>query len=98
MWYNVFKVVSNRYFIATAFFLFWLAFFDNNSLIVQHSLSSQLKGMEKEMDFYETEIEKYEQTIRELNGDAASLEKFAREKYLMKKDNEDIFVVVEQDD
>ena len=96
MWYRIFKIVSNRYFIATAFFIIWLSFFDNNSLIVQNSLSSQLNGMKKEMKFYETEIASYQQTIKELNGDMETLEKFAREKYLMKKDNEVVFVVVEE--
>ena len=96
MWYNVFKIVSNRYFLATVFFIVWLSFFDNNSLIVQSKLSSQLNGMKNEMKFYETEIEKYQQTIRDLNGDTKTLEKFAREKYLMKKDNEDVFVVVKE--
>ncbi len=96
MWYRIFKIVSNKYFIATAFFIIWLSFFDSNSLIIQQSLSSQLSGMKKEMKFYETEIQKYNQTIKELTGDMKTLEKFAREKYLMKKDNEDVFVVVEE--
>jgi len=73
MWYNVFKIVSNRYFLATVFFIVWLSFFDNNSLIVQSKLSSQLNGMKNEMKFYETEIEKYQQTIQDLNGDTKTL-------------------------
>ena len=62
----------------------------------QYDYRQQLNKLEAEKDFYTTETEKTVKDLTELTTDRAKLEKFAREKYLMKKENEDVFVVVKE--
>lgn len=63
----------------------------------QYDYRQQLNKLEAEKDFYTTETEKTVKDLTELTSDRAKLEKFAREKYLMKKENEDVFVVVKEE-
>jgi len=74
--------------------LIWWIFFDQESLIVQYELARVRIGLEKQKDYYNNEIEKDEASINTLQNDTVFLEKYAREKYFMKKDNEDVFVIV----
>lgn len=76
------------------FISIWVLFFDKNDLISQSDLTNKLKDLEAEKKYYSDEIAKNKKEIEELETNSASLEKFAREKYLMKKDNEDVFVIV----
>jgi cell division protein FtsB len=64
--------------------------------MTQVELTQKLNQLEEEKRFYKTAIEKNRSALHELKSNPANLEKFAREKYLMKKDNEDIFVIVEE--
>jgi cell division protein FtsB len=90
------KVFRNFYFLTGLFFLVWIAFLDDNNLIARFSLSSKLNSLENEKEYYEEKIIEVEKDRDELFGNKESLEKFAREKYLMKKETEDVFVVVEE--
>jgi hypothetical protein len=90
------KVFRNFYFLTGLFFLVWIAFLDSNNLIARFSLSSKLNFLENEKEYYEEKIIEVEKDRDELFGNKESLEKFAREKYLMKKETEDVFVVVEE--
>lgn len=90
------KVFRNFYFLTGLFFLVWMAFLDSNNLIARFSLSSKLNSLENEKEYYEEKIIEVEKDRNELFGNNESLEKFAREKYLMKKETEDVFVVVEE--
>jgi cell division protein FtsB len=69
---------------------------DSNNLIARFQLSSKLNSLENEKEYYQEKIEEVEKDHNELFGDRESLEKFAREKYLMKKEKEDIYIVVEK--
>ena len=91
---NIHPVFKNKYIIALLVFLVWLTFFDKNNFIVQYGYHKDLKALEDERDYYLTEITKNQKELFELTSDSAHLEKFARENYYMKKDNEDIFVLV----
>lgn len=91
---TILSSLNNKYVVSTAAFLVWLMFFDNNSLIRQSRLSGQLRDLKKQKAFYEEAIGKNREASRELMNDEDLLEKFARERYLMKKDNEDIFVII----
>jgi cell division protein FtsB len=71
-----------------------MVFFDKNDLFSQYQYHSQLSKLKHERDFYEKETAKVRRDLDELTTDKEKLEKFAREKYLMKKDNEDVFVIV----
>ncbi len=74
--------------------MIWWVFFDQESLIVQYDLDKIKTGLEKQKEFYLEEIEKDEKSINTLQTDTVQLERYAREKYLMKKDNEDVFVII----
>ena len=90
------KFTRNFYVIAGLFFLFWMIFLDSNDLYTQYKLSSQLKSLESEKEFYQEKIEEVKNERKQLLSDTETLEKFAREKYLMKKESEDLYVIVEE--
>ncbi len=75
-----------------------MIFFDQESFIDQIKLSSTLNNLENQKTYYQDEIENTREAINVLENDTAHLEKYAREKYYMKKDNEDIFVIIEEDE
>ncbi len=90
------KPFRNFYFISILIFFFWMLLLDSNNLIARFQLSSKLNSLENEKEYYEEKIVEVEKDRNELFGDRESLEKFAREKYLMKKETEDIYIVVEK--
>ena len=77
-------------------FTLWVALFDRNDLFSQLELRKQVKQLEAEKKYYMTEVEKNKKDLNALLNDPKSLEKFAREKYFMRKDNEDVFVIVKE--
>lgn len=84
-------------FIITAFaFVMWLMFFDRNDIISQYKMRAELEKLEEEKEFFIEEIKKDNENLKDLITNPKTLEKFAREKYLMKKDDEEIFVIVEE--
>lgn len=89
-------IISNKYFLVTAFFVGWMLFFDRNDLFSQYEYRKQLHKLEEEKDFYTTETERVKKDLNELSSDQEMLEKFAREKYLMKKENEDVYVIIKE--
>ncbi|HEX6892495.1 MAG TPA: septum formation initiator family protein [Chryseolinea sp.] len=91
------KPFRNFYFLTAFFFVLWMIALDSNNLFMRYQLSSKLRSLENERVYYEEKIKEVEKDRNELFGDNESLEKFAREKYLMKKETEDIFIVEEKD-
>ena len=85
--------VKNKYFIATLFFFVWILFFDHNDLFQQVSRTKELSDLKSSRDYYKAQIELSRNELEELKMNPAALEKIAREKYLMKRDNEQVFVV-----
>jgi cell division protein FtsB len=69
---------------------------DSNNLITRFKLTSKLNSLENEKEYYEEKIEEVTKDHNELFGNKETIEKFAREKYLMKKETEDVFIVVEK--
>ncbi|WP_276366899.1 septum formation initiator family protein [Chryseolinea sp. H1M3-3] len=90
------KPVRNFYVVSIVIFLMWMLLLDSNNLIARFQLSSKLNALENEKEYYQDKIKEVEKDHDELFGDNESLEKFAREKYLMKKEKEDIYIVVEK--
>jgi cell division protein DivIC len=90
------KPFRNFYFVTLVIFLLWMLLLDSNNLVARFQLSSKLNSLENEKEYYEEKIKEVEKDHNELFGDRESLEKFAREKYLMKKESEDIYIVVEK--
>ncbi|MFD0748564.1 septum formation initiator family protein [Mucilaginibacter calamicampi] len=87
---------KNKFFLVTVAFVVWMTFFDKNDLLSQYQYQQQVSKLEQERDFYKTETDKVSKDLDELTSNPQQLEKFAREKYLMRKDNEDVFVVVKE--
>jgi cell division protein DivIC len=86
---------GNFYLVVGAFFFIWMLFLDSNDLISRFRLMGKLNSLKNEKEYYLEKMEEVKQTREELMGNQQLLEKFAREKYLMKKPSEDIFIVVE---
>jgi cell division protein FtsB len=91
------RAIRNKYLIAVTAFLVWLLIFDHNSLIDRAKYIRTLHDMEDERQFYIERIDEDSRRLNELKTDKENLEKFAREQYFMKKENEDVFVIVPED-
>ena len=93
---NIPAWLKNKNSLTLLVFAVWLVFFDHNDLFVQMERTSELKQLEKGRDYYTEQIQEMKKELSELDNDPASLEKAAREKYMMKKDNEDVFIIEEK--
>lgn len=82
--------------LASLAFIIWMLFFDRHDVATQYEYYSQLKGLKREKAFYTREIERVNKAIHDLNVDPQALERIARERYMMKRENEDVFVILEQ--
>ena len=89
---NLFK---NKYFLVSIAFLVWMIFFDKNDLFSQYQYHQQVSKLKQDREFYQKQTAQVAKDLDELTSNPQKLEKFAREKYLMKKDNEDVFVIVQ---
>lgn len=90
----LFILFMNKYTITSLIFLVWLTFFDRNNLVEKMQLRSKIATLKREKAYYQDKIEEDNRKIKELLSSKKNLEKFAREQYLMKRPNEDIFVIV----
>jgi cell division protein FtsB len=88
--------LRNKYFTATMLFLVWICFFDRNDIISEAKLIYKINKLKTERTYFQKQTDIATEELKELQTDPASLEKFAREKYLMKKDNEDVYVITDQ--
>ena len=77
-------------------FLVWMLFFDTNSFLIHNELRNDINALEENKDFYKEEI-KQDKFFIEKMKDSNEVEKFAREEYYLKKENEDIFIIEHQD-
>lgn len=94
---RVLDLIRNKYLIAGIAFLTWMLFFDRNDLMSQYEYRTQLNKLQAEKEFYTRESAKTIKDLNELSTNREKLEKFAREKYLMKKKDEDVFVIIKED-
>ena len=92
------KYINNKYFYAGLIFVIWWIFFDQENLMVQYNLIQVKNDLNKQKEYYNDNIKKDNAAINTLQNDTLFLEKYAREKYYMKKDNEDVFIIVHEDD
>lgn len=87
-----FKILSNRYILILLLFSIWMLFFDSNSWLVHHDLNQTIEELQNNKKYYKAQIKKDTAIINSLN-DPDELEKFAREKYFMKRKNEVIYII-----
>jgi len=88
---RIFKFFTNIYIFILVVFLIWMFFFDSN-VQLNREFDKEIKELQNTINFYKKEIKKDKKIIKELQ-DSLQLEKFAREKYLMKRKNEDIYII-----
>lgn len=91
-----FRIFRNKYTLTLFVFFIWMLFFDNNNLIDQVSNIYQLRQLKKDKEYYLEKIKDDKRKLNELQTNNENLEKFAREQYLMKKDSEDVFILVKK--
>ena len=89
------KILLNKYLIVFLAYTIFVTFFDQHSLIYRWQTHRKITQLEKEYNFYQDEIKSNKQKKFELQSSKENLEKFAREHYYMKKENEDIFIIKE---
>lgn len=85
---------KNRFFLALAFLVFWLSFIDKNDVWTQYQLQQTLNKLKEDKKFYEIKIGEVKQQRLDID---LNKEKFAREKYFMKKKNEDVFIMLREE-
>ena len=83
----------NKYLITIIVFLIWIFFIDTFDIITQIKMNNEFKNLKQQQEFYKNEIEKDSTKIYNFNNNPQEQERFARERFLMKKDNEDLFIV-----
>ena len=88
--------LKNKFVFTSVLFIVWMLFFDRNDLISQYTFRKKFNKVLEDKQYYLKEIEQNKIDMQELMSDKQHLEKFARERYLMKKDNEDIFLIVNE--
>ena len=89
---RIYPYVRDKYIMTAAVFLIWMTFFDENNFISLIENRFKLAELNDEKEHYLQEIKKSAEDLKLLQNDKELLEKFARERYLMKKENEEIFV------
>ncbi len=90
--YPILKILGNRYVIVLVFFIVWISFVDNTSYMEHRVLNKEIEELEDNKKYYQEEIRKDDENIKRLKN-ADEIEKYAREKYYMKRDSEDIYII-----
>ena len=92
------KPLRNKYLILLLLFIFWIVFLDDYNLINQNKMKNNVDDLKEQKNFYISEIKRDSTELYNLKNDSEEQEKFAREKFLMKKDNEDVFIIRKNED
>ena len=90
--YPLLKYFLNRYVLISTVFVVWMLFLDNYSYLQHRELNKEIEELEENIEYYKAEIKKDSIQIKKLRN-PAEIEKYAREKYYMKKTEEDIYIV-----
>ena len=90
---NIPSWAKNKYIITIIAFVIWMIFFDAKDIITQRERTGELRELQESKAYYTNEIATEKKALEELKSNPAAIEKYAREQYLMKKENEDLFIV-----
>ncbi|MDI3528138.1 MAG: hypothetical protein PWR03_2322 [Tenuifilum sp.] len=96
-WKWILPKLRNKFFLTGLIFLLWMLLFDSSNWVEMYSTRQRIRKLEEEKVYYLNKIEEDRKKIHELQTNLENLEKFAREQYLMKRPDEDIFIVDEND-
>ena len=92
---KILKIIINKYTITLLLFVIWMVFFDSSSVLNRMKYREKLNSLKQEKHFFLEEIKKDSILSQKLLSDTTEIEKFARENYLMKKEKEDVFLVID---
>ncbi len=88
--------LRNKYLLTAVGFAVWIVFIDDRDLVTTFRHKEELGKLNQSKKYYEDQIASTRKELEQLKSDPATIEKYAREKYLMKRDNEDVFLVREK--
>jgi cell division protein DivIC len=97
IWHKAFNLFINKYFLSIVGFSIWIIFFDQHNLVDRFKSRQHLDQLIKDTVFYQEKIRNDREMIRLLKTNPQNLERFAREKYLMKAPDEEVFVILKKD-
>jgi cell division protein FtsB len=89
------RIFKNKYLIATILFVVWMLFFDHNNIFLHLQYRKELNELKADKKYYQEQIDLTRKEVDLIKSNPQAMEKVAREQYLMKKDDEDVFVVDE---
>lgn len=95
---NIPKILRNRYVLLLIGFIVYITFFDAHDLISQMQIRWKLHKINEEKHYIESELQNAKAQTIELSTNKIMLEKFAREQYRMKRENEDVFVILNENE
>ncbi len=90
------NTLKNKYLIATVAFVVWMVFFDHNNLLLHVQYRNELNDLSKSKKYYQEQIDKTKKEVELMQSNPKWMEKVAREQYLMKRDNEDVYLIKEK--
>ena len=89
---KIIPIITNKFLLAGVFFIVWMLFIDQRDYFQQKERRDELHKLEQKKAYYQQEIDKTRKELGDLQNSPAALEKYARERYLMKKEGEDIYI------
>jgi len=90
---SIISVLKNKYLVAAIVFAAIMLFFDHNNIFEQMQRRQELQELQAKKEYYNKEIEKTKKELADLSNNPAAIEKYAREHFQMKRDNEDVFII-----
>jgi len=97
MWKEIKPLILNRYTITIVVALVWMLFLDQYDVLSQYKVNSRIQQMEADKQFFENEIDRIKKDRLLMQNNPHQIERFARENYVLKRDNEDLFIFVKPD-
>jgi len=92
---RIINTIRNQYLIAGVAFLIWMCFFDRYDITTQYNFQTEKTKLEAEKEFYTSEIEVIEKAIKDVQYNPNEIQRIAREKFKMKKEQEDVYIITE---
>jgi cell division protein DivIC len=96
-WKKLLPCLKNKFILTLVVFFVWILFFDQNNLADRYISLRHIRQLERDKEYFRESIKQDSVRMKELRTDNDNLEKFAREQYLMKRDNEDIYIIEFED-
>ncbi|MDF1575694.1 MAG: septum formation inhibitor [Bacteroidales bacterium] len=93
---KIWPLLRNKYILTIAVFAVWMLFFDQNNIVDRLRMGSEIRQLEMDREYYLEQIRQDSSRLQELTTNRENLEKYAREQFLMKRSDEDVFLVIEQ--